>query len=305
MVYHVCMKKVWNSGPLLIVIAASLWAIDGIVRRNLYSLSPGIIVFFEHFIGSILLLPIVAKSFRKEKLNKKEWTAMGVISLFSGLLGTFLFTSALQMTHYISFSVVFLLQKLQPIFAIITARILLKEQINKKYGVWAGVALVAAYFITFPNGVVNLNTGDKTFIAALCALGSAVVWGSTTAFSRYVLLKHNDVYVTGLRFWITTLLALIFITGTGQQSAALTVTWVQFAQFVFIAFSTGMVGLLIYYKGLKKTPVRISTILELTFPFLAIIIDVVLYKSVLAPIQMGAALVLLFSMYKIGSLQKI
>ncbi|MCX6733025.1 MAG: DMT family transporter [Candidatus Roizmanbacteria bacterium] len=299
------MKKVWNNGPLLIVVAASLWAVDGIVRRNLYSLPPSIIVFFEHFIGSILLFPIVIKGFKKEKLNGKEWAAIGTVSLFSGLVGTLLFTSALLMTNYISFSVVFLLQKLQPIFALVTARILLKEKLSKKYVIWAIVALISAYFITFPKGIVNLNTGDKTLIAALCAFGSAVAWGSTTAFSRYTLLKHDDKYITGLRFWITTVLALIFVIIMGQQSVALTVTWAQFAQFIFIAFSTGMVGLLIYYKGLKKTPVQISTILELTFPFLAVIIDVVLYKSVLVPVQIGAALVLLFSMYKISRLQKI
>ncbi|MCX6732935.1 MAG: EamA family transporter, partial [Candidatus Roizmanbacteria bacterium] len=93
------MKKVWNNGPLLIIIAASLWAVDGIVRRSLYSLPPSVIVFFEHLIGSILLFPIVSKGFKKEKLNAKEWAAIGTVSLFSGLLGTLLFTSALLMTN--------------------------------------------------------------------------------------------------------------------------------------------------------------------------------------------------------------
>jgi drug/metabolite transporter (DMT)-like permease len=72
---------------------------------------------------------------------------------------------------------------------------------------------------------------------------------------------------------------------------------------LIIALSTGMVALLIYYRGLKQTPVRVSTILELTFPFLAVIIDVVFYKTVLAPTQYLAALVLLFAMYKIAVLQ--
>lgn len=299
------MKKMWNNGPLLIVIAACLWAVDGVIRRNLYILPPIVIVFFEHFVGMLLLAPVFYKGFKKEKLTVKEWGAMGVISLFSGLLGTLMFTTALLMTNYISFSVVFLLQKLQPIFALITARILLKEKLSKTYIMWASLALTAAYFITFPKGYVNFNTGDKTIIAALLALGSAIAWGSTTAFSRYTLLKHNEKYITSLRFVITTCLALVGVFIFGQQSTLQTVTWAQFMQFVFIAFSTGMVGLLIYYKGLKKTPVQVSTILELTFPFLAVIIDMILYKSVLVPVQIGAALILLFSMYKISHLKKI
>lgn len=299
------MKKISPSGPLLIIIAASLWAVDGIVRRNLYILPPIIIVFFEHFVGAILLAPLVIKGLKKEKLSKLEWSAVGGVALFSSLLGTLWFTTALLMTNYISFSVVFLLQKLQPLFAIATAKIVLKEKISRWYSLWASVALIAAYFITFPKGVVNFNTGDKTILAALFALGSAAAWGSTTAFSRYTLLKHDDKFITGLRFWIATLLALVTIFIFGQQSKLSTVTWYQFAQFVFIALSTGMVALLLYYKGLKTTPVKVSTILELTFPFLAVLIDVVLYKTVISSIQIIAAITLLFAMYQITRLKKI
>lgn len=66
-----------------------------------------------------------------------------------------------------------------------------------------------------------------------------------------------------------------------------------------------MVALLIYYKGLKTTPVRVSTILELIFPFLAVLIDVVLYKTLFTPVQIVAAIILLFSMYQVAHVKKI
>lgn len=297
-------KKLLGKGPLLIIIAAILWALDGIVRRNLYVLPPIIIVFFEHLIGSMLLAPFVLKGLKKEKLTSLEWSAVSGIALLSSLLGTLWFTTALLMTNFISFSVVFLIQKLQPLFAIFFARIILKEKINKSYIGWAAAALIAAYFVTFPTGFVNFNTGDKILVAALFALGSAFAWGSSTAFSRYTLLKHNDTVITGLRFWIATIFAGIGVYILGQQKVIFAVTWPQFGQFVFIALSTGMVALLIYYKGLKTTPVRVSTILELTFPLLAVFIDMVLYKTVLSPLQLGAAAVLLYSMYRISNLNK-
>ncbi len=302
--YNVYMKKIMKNGPLLIIIAASLWALDGVVRRSLYVLPPIIIVFFEHLVGTIILAPFVIKDFKTEKLTGKEWGAVGIIALFSSLLGTLWFTTALLMTNYISFSVVFLLQKLQPLFAVATARVVLKEKIKKTYILWAVVALTSAYFITFPKGVVNFNTGDKTILAALYALGAAIAWGSTTALSRYTLLKHNDKYITGLRFFITSILAFIAVFIFKQQSQLFVITPVQLGQFVFIALSTGMFALLLYYKGLKTTPVQVSTILELVFPFLAVFIDVVLYKTVISPVQIMGALVLLFAMYKITRLQK-
>ncbi|PIV71253.1 EamA family transporter, partial [Candidatus Roizmanbacteria bacterium CG17_big_fil_post_rev_8_21_14_2_50_39_7] len=112
-------------------------------------------------------------------------------------------------------------------------------------------------------------------------------------------------FITGLRFGITTLLALVAVFILNQQSKLFTVTWSQFGQFTFIALSTGMVALLIYYKGLKTTSVRVSTILELTFPLIAVFIDVILYKTVISPIQVIAAVVLLFAMYQTTRFQKI
>jgi drug/metabolite transporter (DMT)-like permease len=76
----------------------------------------------------------------------------------------------------------------------------------------------------------------------------------------------------------------------------------QVGTLIFIALSTGMVALLIYYRGLKNTPVSVSTILELFYPLIAVVIDIFLYDNVLASSQYIAALVLLFAMYKVGKI---
>ena len=78
----------------------------------------------------------------------------------------------------------------------------------------------------------------------------------------------------------------------------------QFGFLALIAVSTGMVALLIYYKGLAKTPVHISTILELTFPFVAILLDFIVNHTVLSLSQWIAAIVLVFSIYKIAKLRE-
>lgn len=298
------MKKSFNYGPILIVIAAILWALDGVIRRSLFTLPPIIIVFYEHLIGALILLPFALKSFLKEKLTKKEILLLATISLLSGVLGTLWFTTALLKTNYISFSVVFLLQKLQPLFAITTAAIFLKEKITKNYFKWAGLALVSAYFVTFKNGYVDFKADINYVTAALYALGAAFAWGSSTTISKITLLKKSNTYVTGLRFIITTIFAFFAIFVLKTQSAIFTPNISQFLRFALIAVSTGMVAVLIYYKGLKKTEVKVSTILELTFPVLAIIIDAVLYKSFLSLTQILAAVVLLFSMYRVALLQK-
>ncbi len=199
---------------------------------------------------------------------------------------------------------VFLLQKLQPIFAVSTAAIFLKEKITPKYILWGALALVAAYFVTFPNGLVNLSSGAGTVIAALYALGAAAAWGSSTTFSKMVLVDKSHIYTTTIRFLITTIAAFFLVIFMGKLGTLGSVTLSEFARFLVIALSTGMVALLIYYKGLKQTPVRVSTILELTFPFVAVVIDIFLYHHTMVLSQFIAAVVLVFCMYQITRLQQ-
>jgi drug/metabolite transporter (DMT)-like permease len=296
---HINWKKI---GPYLIVLAAILWALDGILRRSLFSLPPIVIVFYEHLIGLLIISPFLFKNIKKLRFTKKEWGALFLVSLLSGVLGTLWFTTALVKVNFISFSVVFLLQKLQPLFAMFFAVVFLKEKIGKQYIIWALLALLAAYFVTFKDGFVSFDTGDQTLIAALFALGAAFAWGSSTAFSRFALLRKSNTIVTGMRFFLTTIFAFIVVFILGQQASLGAPTSSQWFRFVVIAFSTGMVALWIYYRGLKNTQVKVATILELAFPFLAVIIDIFLYKNVLAPSQYIAALVLLFAMYKVSRL---
>ncbi|MEK7509842.1 MAG: DMT family transporter [Patescibacteria group bacterium] len=291
-----------SYGPLFIFIAALLWALDGILRRSLYSLPASTIVFYEHLIGAIILLPFLWRAWGRETLTRKEWGVVAGVALLSGVLGTLFFTAALLKVNFIPFSVVILLQKLQPIFAVAAAAIVLKEHVTKSYLGWAALALVAGYFVTFPYGIISLADGGAQVTAALLAVLAAAAWGSSTAFSRYTLLNHSHTFITGLRFWLTVPLAFLFVLALGAAPSLGTITQSQLLTLAAIACSTGMLALWIYYKGLKTTPARVSTIVELAFPATAVVIDYFLYDTTLAWTQYVAAFVLLFAMYRVAKI---
>lgn len=290
------------SGPLLIAIAAILWGIDGIVRRSLYSLPSISIVFYEHLIGAIILLPFFLRVFRREQLTTREWWAISFVALTSGVLGTLFFTKALAAVNFIPFSVVFLLQKLQPIFAVAAGAVVLRERPNRAYWLWAGVAMVAAYFVTFPGGVVHF--GDGSFIAAVFAVLAALCWGVDTAISRYTLLEHSSVFITGVRFLLTILFAIPFVFWLGGATSASALDASQLLRFCIIAVSSGMVALWVYYHGLKKTATGVATIVELLFPLTAILIDFFVYDSTLQTSQYIAAVALLIAVYQVARLNR-
>ena len=296
------MKQIAKFGPLFIVLAAILWGVDGVLRRSLFDLPPTVIVFYEHLIGAIIIAPAALAALKKEKVTKKEWLALTLIALLSGVAGTVMFTAALVKVNFISMSVVFLLQKLQPVFAVAMAVILLKEKVSRQYFFWAILAFVAAFFVTFDKGQVNFATGAGTVTAALLAVGAAFAWGSSTAFSRLTLLKISSTLATGLRFFLTVPLALAAVFLFNHGTGLIQLETSQVIRLIIIALSTGMVALWIYYKGLQKTEVKVATILELMFPLTAVLIDVIYFKNVLSFSQYLAAFVLLLAVYRLSLL---
>jgi len=292
--------KLLNFGPLFVIIAALLWSFDGVLRRGLYSLPPAVVVFYEHLLGAVILLFLITKwAPDLKKMTRKEWLAIALVSLFSGALGTIFYTAALGKINYIQFSVVVLLQQLQPIWAIGAAAILLKEKITKNFLVWALVALVSAYFITFKDLSVNLTTGSGTAFAGFLALSAGFLWGSSTAISKYVLNKVSFLSATALRFLLAPAFAFLFIASSNQVPALFTLNQSQWISLLLITFSTGMVALAIYYYGLKKTPARVTTICELVWPASAIFIDYFYFQKGLSPTQILGVLVLLLAIYKV------
>ena len=292
-------------GPVFIISAALLWSFDGILRRSLYALPPAVVVFYEHLLGFIVLL-IFSSYWLPDikKFTKNEWLAACVVALFSGALGTMLYTGALGKVNYIPFSVVVLLQQLQPIWAIAAASILLKEKMHKSFLGWAALAMVAAYAISFKDLTVNLQTGDGTEIAALMALGAGFMWGSSTAVSKYFLKNISFISGTALRFGLTPLFALLFVFVTGTTSSLTQLTVEEWQALGVIVFSTGLVALGLYYYGLKIVPARHSTLYELVWPASAVFIDYFYFGNALSYSQLAGVGLLLIVIYRVSKLSE-
>ena len=180
----------------------------------------------------------------------------------------------------------------------------MKEKVSYHYFYWAALAFLAAYFITFPSGRVNLATGAGTATAALLALGAAFAWGSSTAFSRYSVTKISSTLSIGLRFFITVPLAFLTVLILGNVSGLSNIQPIDAGRLVFISLTTGMVALWIYYTGLQNTEVKVATILEYAFPSTAILIDFFVNHTVLVPVQYAAIVVLYFAMYQVSQLNR-
>lgn len=298
------MKDLKQIGPLFIIIGALLWSVDGLLRRSLFSLPPSTVVFLEHMMGLIIMTPFLFRRVVRESksMKKKEWIALGVIGLFSGALGTIFYTAALAKVNYIQFSVVALLQQLQPIWAITMAAVLLKEKLTKNFIGWALLAIVASYYVTFKDLGFRGDMNTNTIIAAVLALLAGIMWGSTTSFSKIILNKVSSQTATYYRFAAAPIFAFIFMGILGQVGSLGTITQNQWITILTITLSTGMVALLIYYFGLRQTSGRVTAICELVWPASAVLIDYLYFHNTLSWTQIIGIFFVLLSIYKVTTL---
>jgi len=194
--------------PLFVIVAAALWGVDGIVLRPaLYGLPVPLVVLIESSIVAIILSPIFIRQFPKLKfLNYKDWLAFFGVALFGGAIGTMAITKALFYVNFVNLSIVILIQKLQPVFALTLAAILIKERLPKIFYLWATFAIIGAYLMTFGFSLPSMVNGDKTLAAAGLSLVAAISFSSSTVFSKRALKDVGFEMGTYLRFLISALI---------------------------------------------------------------------------------------------------
>lgn len=295
----------YRFAPIFVILAASLWGIDGIVLRpSLYGLPVPLVVLIESAIVALLLSPILIKNIEKiKKLSVKDWIAFFFVALLGGAIGTMAITKALFYVNFVNLSVVILIQKLQPVFAISLAAIYLKERLPKEFFLWASLAIIGAYIMTFGFSLPNFSTGDYTTLAALLSLIAAFSFGSSTVFSKRALRNVNFSVGTYIRFSLAFIIMMVWIAITGEYSAINQVSKNQWLIFLLIAFTTGGAAIFLYYYGLKNITASVATVCELAFPLTAVILDYFIHGSMLNIIQWIGVTILILSILKVTSIK--
>lgn len=290
-------------GALAIMLAAFLWSLDGtFIRPKFYTYPATLIVFLEHALGFIVLCPFIILNWSKIKLlSRKDWGAIGWVCIFGGLLGTIWITKAFFAAVHgeVTFATVVILQKLQPVFVLLMARLILGERLSRRFYLWAIVAIAAAYFLAFGKTGLDLKGINILHSAAFFAFLAAFAFGSSTVFGKRIV-NHLDYKATAaLRFGITTILAFLVVIFGHNLSNIKLIDNLHWGYLFIIVFSSGALAMFIYYYGLKRVTASTATICELFWPLSAVILDYILNKNVLNTIQIIASIVLLLAFYKV------
>jgi len=296
------LRKEKLIGAFAISIAAVFWGIDGVVLTpRLYNLDVVFVVFMLHALAFMIMNVFFFREYRQiRRLTQADMLNFFLIALFGGAIGTMSIVHALFLVNFEKLTIVILLQKLQPIFAIALAVIFLGERMRRFYFIWASLAIIAGYFLTFGTSLPNFNAGDRTLEAALFSLLAAFSFGSSTVLSKKVLGKYSFHTATFFRYGFTSLIMLVFVLFQGLTTQFSSITSTNWLIFFIIAITTGSGAIFLYYYGLRKVRAVIATICELFFPVTAIILDYLINDQRLSWVQWISAAILLFAIINLN-----
>ena len=290
-----------GTGVLLVALGAALWGTDGVLRVPLLrEMSPAAIVLGEHLILLLYSVPAVVFGWGAlRRLGGRGWLALLVIGWGGSALATLLFTAAFLAGDP---TVAILLQKTQPLFAIALAHLVLGERLKLAYWPLFAAAMVGAYLVSFGNLSPFAALGSDAGAGALLAVGAAALWGASTALGRFVLRDVPFHALTGARL----LLALAPLAVIALAQGAFGEMGAGFAsqpgRLLLLALVPGLLGLLLYYRGLSSTRASHATLAELAFPATAVALNWALLGVAVNAGQVVGFLLLWAAIYALGRL---
>ncbi|HEY0700593.1 MAG TPA: EamA family transporter [Micromonospora sp.] len=246
----------------LVAVAASLWGFSGVLREPLSRQLPALsVVLAEHVVLVLLVSPWLVPAVRAlARCSIRTKLGVLVIGAGSSALATVMFTAAFRVGDPVTPQV---LQKLQPVLAIVLAAVLLGERVNRRFPLFAVPALAGAWLLAFPDPL-SLQVGSVA--AAGLATGAALLWAAGTVLGRMVSAELSFPHVTTLRFAV----GLVTLTGFAVASGTPVAVPLELVpRLVLLAAVPGLLALVLYYRALSRTPASNAALAELAFPLTA------------------------------------
>lgn len=282
---------------IFIVLGTLMWSLDTLIRYPLLAvLNSDTMVFLEHLFLVMIFLPLLFLGRARLPLNRRSLVPFLVVGVLGSAVSTLAFTRAFSL---INPSLVILLQKLQPLVVITLSFAVLQEKIRPRFFTWAALAILGGALVSYPDIASVFQGGDPwPRLSGGAAAGYALTllavvgWGASTVFGKKLSQQGlNETQILLGRFGFGFAFLFLYCLSLGRlPTAALgSLTYLKVLGMVLIS---GLLGMFLYYKGLRRVPAHIASVAELFFPFSAVLINWIFLGKTLTPVQITGAVLL-------------
>lgn len=290
---------------IFVALGAALWATDTLFRHPMsHQISSLSIVFIEHFFA-LFITSLWVFVIQKKKINLEPLPMFGaaMIGILGSALATLFFTMSFQ---FVNPSVSILLQKIQPIVVIFLSWAFLGEKLSLNFFVWGTIAVISAYFMSFPKGFPTHEFQNGDLAGVMLSLLAACLWAISTVVGKFTLKTMPSTHLALWRFLFGFITLWLLINTNSSSKIEITLISTQpeiMRSLFFMALVPGFFGVSLYYRGLTRMKASVATILELSFPLCAVFVNSRFLNLHLENIQLLAGFILIVAIVRISRLQ--
>lgn len=302
---HIRVDKSSSWSIWLIALGAAMWGLDAVfIVALLHHLTSTQIVWLEHGLLLSFSVPVLIMKWHEvRRLGWKDWLAVLFIAWGGSAIASILFTQAFVHGNA---NVVLILQKLQPLFAVLMATWLLQERMRLNYGLVFIAAVFGAYLLAFGFHLPSHTRGGG-LAGALFALGAAALWGGSTVMGKVLVGKVSFVTTTALRFAVAFPFLTVVVLLQHPVWSSIGHGLVLFPVWANLLFQTivpSLASLLIYYQGLQGVRASYATLAELAFPATGLVVNYLVLRQTFTLGQASGFLIIWIAVFCLAKMRE-
>ena len=275
--------KVKTIGMLATLGASIAWAFEPIFAKLSYANAD----FLETSTVRAIFVALIALTYAfitnkgNLKVNKKQFSILVYIALAGTLFADLVYLFALTRIPVIN---AVLIGHMQPIFIVFMGFFCLKEDKLTKFD-YAGIFfMIIAGLLVTTKTLTNLSMLRLGSGYDLVVLSATIAWATTGVVMRKYLKDMNAGVVTFYRFFIASIIFVIYLLSTSS------VLFSNIYQ-ILVGAIVGA-GYILYYEGLKRIKAAQSSALELSTPFFATLLGFYILGELVTVMQIFGILLL-------------
>ena len=283
------LKNRKNLGILCILFASVMWAMEPVAAKIAYENSD-----FLHtsavraVFACVIAFFYVAVRNKKLKLERRYLPPIIYIAIMGTIFADLLYFYAISRIPVVNAVII---GHMQPIFIILLGFIILREKLTSyDYG--------GIFFMILSGIMVTTKTPENLLSFRIGTTGDAMVliatisWATTALVARKYLHSIDGGVITFYRFFISSLLFLIYTVST---SAFIISNIYQ----IMTGFIVGT-GTILYYEGLRRLKAAQVSAMELSAPFFAAVLGFLILHENITSFQILGILSLAGGIYYIS-----
>lgn len=263
----------------------------------LAELPPISIAFFRQVIASVVLIAVLCVKKLFVKMRIRDLLILSLSSFF-GIVLYFIFeNTGLKYTTASNGSIIV---AAVPIFTLVTEYLFYKFKVTSKLIICLIISIIGVVLVIFEQGSFDFSSGSTK--GNLLIIGAMASWVVYTIICKRLSDKYKGIVITTYQMISASILFIPFVLPEIDQWQRISAY--SMLNLLYLAIFCSALAYYLFNNSIKVLGATVSSMFLNLIPVVSIIGGVIILKETISPLQIGGMLLIMLSLFLVGSKQR-